>query len=248
MSLDTIYLANADHNGEPIAYMLQRGFERLEKNGLPIPDAKTGADVWIATVLVPGAVNFGLDDHPETVTLKVVGGPNPNLGELTPIRFEGRVMITAWYSKQRGQGARSDLTINAERVAAAPGIAPRVRGGMPAAAPDISAIFLGQHGYESAERPGECDVLFAPNDIMTVKGAGSIACASPVPADLIGADVRPVGLRAYFSAPDAVDVSATRKSRLILACSHFERRVATNNGRTNRKPEPVGAPDAPAEG
>lgn len=239
MTVKTIYLANTDHNGEPLVYMLRKGFEQLATaDGTPIPDRQTGQLVWVGEILVPGLVNFGLNDKPETINIKIVGGPNPNLGDLTPIRFEGAVKLSAWYARARG-GSKSDLTINAERVIAAPNSAPRTRGGMPAAVPDVEAIFLGQHGYEDADRPGECDVTFAPNDIFTVEGSASVICTSKVPDELLLADVRPVGLRAYFRLPDAADVNQRTKAELILGCSSFERRVAASNGRARRQAEPA---------
>lgn len=249
MTVKTIYLANADHNGEPICYQLRKGFQLLAKDGQPIPDRETGKDVWVGEILVPGLVAFGLNDRPETINIKVVGGPDPSIGDLTTVRFEGVVKLTAWYSpRARGNAAKSDLTINAERVVAAPDRTPRVRGGMPAACPDVSATFLGQHNYLDADAPGECDVVFAPVDIFAVDGNASIVCTNKVPDDLLMADVRPVGLRAFFRIPDSQDVSQRSKSELILACTSFERRVAANNGRTNRKPEPAAvAPDTSAE-
>lgn len=251
MTVSTIYLANMTPDGEPVCYQLRKGFELLANgDGTPIPDRDSGQPVWVGEILVPGQINFGLDDRPATIGIKIVGGTNPGIGDLTTVRFEGTTKITAWYlPRARGKDARTGLTINAERVIAAPDQRPRIRGGMPAAAPDIESTFLGQATYNADTGTGECDVLFAPQDIFAVNGAATIVSTVAVGDELLMADVRPLSLRAYFRLPDTQDVGRNAKAELVLACNGFERRIAASNGRSRRQPEPVAAaPDTPAEG
>lgn len=250
MTVSTIYLANMTPDGEPICYSLRKGFTLLaNKEGAPIADRASGQPVWVGEILVPGHINFGLNDKPAGIAIKIVGGNDPGIGDMTTIRFEGSTKLTAWYRpRARGVEARSGLTINAERVIAAPDKRPLVRGGMPAAAPDVETTFLGQASWNQDSSTGECDVMFAPTDIFSVDGNATLVCTTAVGDDLLLADVRPINLRAYFRLPDSEDVSQRAKAELVLACSGFERRVATTNGRSRRQPEPVAvAPDTPAE-
>ena len=118
-----------------------------------------------------------------------------------------------------------------------------VRGGLPAVFPaDVPATFLGQ------TEDGRADLMFAAAGPYTVNGMAEIRVASIVPDDLIGQEVVPVGLRAFFTIPDPQDTSARSRSELVLSAAALEP-VVRSNGRS-RKADPVPAPagDAPAEG
>lgn len=240
MAIATILLDQLD-------VMVRRGFEvRVDAQGRQAVD-REGALEYVAEIVVPGhiASAFATDnDRPATIRLRAVGW-NPGFAAGTVLRLSGQVTATVWYvARNRGSQAKSNLTITAERIEQAPaGTVPMVRGGLPAVFPaDVPATFLGQ------TEDGRADLMFAAAGPYTVNGMAEIRVASIVPDDLIGQEVVPVGLRAFFTIPDPQDTSARSRSELVLSAAALEPVVRTN-GRS-RKADPVPAPagDAPAEG
>lgn len=232
MSIKTVHLA------PDLVVILRKGFEQLtDANGQPIPD-KEGQPVYVAEAVVPGRINsrFAVDnDRPDGVRLRVVGN-NPGHGPGSTVRLSGKVTATVWYqARARGNDARSDLTITAERVDAAPGATPVVRGGIPAVLP--AGLFLGQAAN------GACDLMLPPDGSYVVEGIAEVGCSSTVPVDMIGVEVVPVGLRLMFVVPDREDTSARSKAELVLVCAGWER-VGQSNGRHRSKPEPSPEPAA----
>lgn len=241
MTIKTVYLDQIDG-------VLRRDFEiDSDRDGNPRPNNKTGETVWNAELVVPGLIPspFATDrDTADGVKLRVVGNkPDVHAGHI--VRLSGTVMATAWYNaRQRGNAARTGLTITAQRVHPAPaGARPAIRGGLPALFPeDVPAMFLGQAD------DGTASIMLAAASTYLVDGVVDIRCPEGhrLPDDLIGATVRPVGFRAFYTIPDQQDVSQRSKAELVLVCSTLER-VGAQNGKV-RKPDPVPAGPAPSEG
>lgn len=231
MTIRTVHLA------PDLVVILRKGFEPLtDANGQPVPD-KEGQPVYVAEAVVPGRINsrFAVDnDRPDGVRLRCVGN-NPGHAAGTTVRLSGKVTATVWYQpRARGNDARSALTITAERVDAAHGVAPVVRGGLPAVLPP--GLFLGQAAN------GAVDLMLPPDGSYVVEGVAELSCSSTIPADMIGVEVVPVGLRLMFVIPDREDTSARSKAELVLVCAGLER-VSHTNGRA-RKSEPIAEPVA----
>lgn len=230
---------------EDVTVVLRRAFEaQVDGNGAPVAD-KTGQPVYVAEAVVPGSLTsrYNLADRPEAVRIKVVGNC-PTMTAPSIVRLVN-ARVTAWYApRQRGNDARSDVTITAERVEIATGQTPATRGGLAAHTGGVPFLFLGQH-------EDVCDVMACAEGPFTVDGVSEVKCSSVVPVELVGQVVQLVGLRAYFAAPDREDVSARSKAELILSCSSIVRADAapSTNGRSKREPVTVPAVDvAPSEG
>lgn len=224
---------------EGLVVVVRRGFEQLtDANGVPQAD-RDGQPVYAAEVVIPGRLisRFADNDQPDLVRLRVVGhNPGHNAGDV--VRLGGKVLLTAWYTpRARGSNARSDVTISAERVEAARGSAPSITGGLECSLP--AGMFLGQDGE------GVASLMLPPEGVHTVDGLAAIKVASPVPVELVGADVVPVGLRAFFVAPDREDVSQRAKAELILTAVGLER-VGATNGRTRKSDPPAEAAEVNA--
>lgn len=226
-----------------VTAVLRRPFERVETaDGVPQVD-RDGLVVWSAEVVIAGRVlsRFNVDnDRPETVRLRVLGG-QPGVVDGIVRLHEAR--LSTWYNpRARGSEARSGVTLTAGRVTATePGAVPVIRGGVPAALPDGESLLL--LGLSDDGRTA--DVMFPAAGAQTVDGLAMIRSGAPVPPLLLGQQVRPVGLRAYFTMPDREDVGQRVKAELLLACAALEA-VPSTNGRAKREPVPVAA--APADG
>lgn len=234
MSIRSIELA------EGLVVPLRRGFEPLvDSNGNPQAD-KDGQPVFAAEGVVAGKLlgRFADQDGPDLLRIRVVGN-NPGHAAGEVVRLSGVCRLSAWYTpRARGSDARSDVTLSAERVEPARGAAPTISGGIAATLP--TAMFLGQTA------DGVCSLMLPPEGLHTVEGLAEVRVASPVPADLIGVDVVPVGLRVFYVAPDREDVSQRSKAELLLRAQALER-VGHTNGRTRGKAEPTPEP-TPVEG
>lgn len=249
MTIKTVQLSE-------LIVIVRRGFEpRLGPNGQPTSD-RDGQPEFIAEAVIPGLVGSAAprsleQAKPELVRLRAVGR-NPGFEANSVIRLAGQVTATAWYrARERGSKARSNLTVTAERFELATGQRPAVRGGLPAMFPaDVPAMLL---GATEEDTPGTsrwlADLMFASAGIYTVDGLAEVHVLNRPADDLIGQDVLPVDLRAYFTVPDEQDASAYSKAELILVASAFEA-VRSTNGKGRSKPEPasVGAGDPPPEG
>lgn len=227
MTIKTVHLAP----GLPV--MLRRGFEPLTTaEGAPLAD-RNGQPYYVAEAVVPGRVagRYGIDaDRPDTVRIRTAGA-NPGYPDAgTVVRLAGRVTATVWYTpRARGAEARSNLTITAEHLEPTTGTTPAVRGGLPAVFPaDVPVILLGQAD------DGTADLMLAAVGTYTVDGIAEVRCATPVPTELVGAQVAPVGLRAYYVLPDREDVGTRAKAEFILSCTSIAP-APTVNGRTTRK-------------
>lgn len=236
MAIKTVHIA------PDLVVVLRKGFEQLtDANGQPIAD-KEGQPVYVAEAVVPGRINsrFAVDnDRPDGVRLRAVGH-NPGHEAGTTVRLSGKVTATVWYQpRARGNDARSALTVTAERVDAAPGATPVVRGGLPAVLP--AGLFLGQTVN------GAIDLMLPATDTYQVEGIAELNCAASLPADLVGSEVVPVGLRLFFVVPDREDVSQRAKAELVLTCAGVDR-VQPTGGR-HRRSDPVPSPEpVPAAG
>lgn len=228
MAIKTVHLA------PDLVVVLRKGFEQLtDANGQPVPD-KEGQPVYVAEAVVPGRINsrFATDnDRPDGVRLRVVGH-NPGHQAGTTVRLSGKVTATVWYqARARGNEARSALTITAERVDAAAGSTPVVRGGLPAVLP--AGLYLGQTAN------GAVDLMLPADGSYQVEGMAELICSTSLPVDLVGQEVVPVGLRLFFVVPDREDVSQRAKAELVLTCVGVDR--VQHNGRGRKQDQ------APAE-
>jgi len=215
-----------------LVVVLRRPFEPLVVDGSPVGDRRTGEPVHVAEAVLPGLVagRWATDDRPSTVRLKLLGAAPEPMTAGTIVRLHGP-RLTVWYTARgRGRDARSAATVTIDAVALAPGQVPAVRGGLPATTAGVGAMLLGQAG-------DTLDVLFDASGAFAVEGVAEVRCSTTVPAELVAQPVVLVGLRAWFTQPDAEDVGSRSKAELILSCSGVEP-APSANGRT-RKAEAV---------
>jgi hypothetical protein len=100
-------------------------------------------------------------------------------------------------------------------------------------------MFLGQNP------DGMASIMLPPEGVHTVDGLADVKVSQPVTAELVGADVVPIALKAFFVVPDREDAGQRAKSELLLTAAGLER-VGVTNGRS-RKADPTPEP-APVEG
>ncbi|MGE3448702.1 MAG: hypothetical protein AB7H92_14105 [Microbacteriaceae bacterium] len=225
---------------EGLVVVVRRGFEPAVDSAGNAQHDKDGQAVYAAEAVIPGKLpsRFADVDGPDLVRLRCAGH-NPGSGAGDVVRLSGKVLITAWYNRQRGSEARSDITVSAERVENARGATPAITGGLPAVLPP--GMYLGSTDNVAS-------VMLPPEGVHHVDGLVAVKVAAPVPVDLVGQDVVPVGLRCYFTAPAREDVSQRSKAELVLVAQSLER-VAVSNGRGRRTdPVPAAVVDAPSEG
>jgi len=227
--------------------ILRKPFTQMQTSeGAPIGDSKTGEPIYVAEAVIPGLLrgSFSLDDSPTAARIKVVGR-DPGHAENSIVRLINP-KITGWYvPRARGADAKSDVTISAERVEAAPGERPAMRGGLPAHTNGVAATLLDQT-HDLTGAPQSISVMFDAADVFQVEGVAEIKCPTVISEAMFMQRVELTGLRAYFVIPDSGDVSQRAKAELILACNGVAPfpTAHAGNGRKPR-PEPAAETEQP---
>ncbi|MGD9754689.1 MAG: hypothetical protein AB7W59_27175 [Acidimicrobiia bacterium] len=219
---------------------------RTRENFTPLLDAsgqhrhdRDGQPIYAADCYVPGALASPFarpgEARPGQVRVRVVGDPHIDAGAV--VRLDGAVRLSTWSQRVRGV-TRTDVTVTSERVVAAPGERPVLRGALPVAwagvVPETVAL-----DYVAPTRQGDPGVLtvgIAPveGSPWVVDGVGDVFITAPVPDDLLGVEVVLLDPHAAFYVPDEGGRDA---ARLLLGCARVEP-AHRSNGRT-RKPEPT---------
>lgn len=213
---------------------------RANKDGIAIPDRKTGEAVYTAEAVAGGLLRsaFADQDQAGQLRLKVTGTQPPEFQPGAIVQVHD-AHLSAWYQpRQRGaEQATSSATLSAGRVSQAHGVAPVMSGGLPGHDRGITALLLSV---------GEvCEVMYSPEGIFAVDGVGQVRPRITPAIDMIGQVVTLVDARVFYTVPDAADVGRTAKAELIIRCAAIERAVQAN-GRSRSKPEPS-AEQVPAE-
>lgn len=235
---------------QPLTVVLTRGFEMQRKDGNPVIDRATEQVVYLAEAQVPGLLEgtFNLNDRPSEARIKVLGwAPQFVEGDIVVL---GGAQVTAWYvPRERGNGAKSDITISARIVEKAPNNAmPLRRGGLPATTADkdgelVAARYWGQE-FDNDGNATFIDLQFEKRGSFAVDCVAEVRCTTKLAPELIGKLVYPTDLKAFFLAPDSRDVNQRTRSSLVLSCGGLELAPtpAKSNGKQPR-PEPTPTPE-----
>ena len=228
--------------------LLRRPFEQAMTREKTPAVTQDGQPIHYAEAIVPGLVTgrFSFEPMLGSVRLRVLGSA-PGVGAGV-VRLEGRVTMSATYGRgQRMSDRTSHLTITAERVRQTDE-RPGGRGFLPAELP-VAGVLMDARPQNASEPAGRwvADLALDATGAYTVEGLAEFVSMIPVADHLIGATVRPVDLRARYTAPDSMDVNQRNRAELLLSCSGFDTVGAppsSSSSRRNRveEPQPEAAP------